>query len=69
VRIDEAGRHDMPVRIDRFARALADLPDGCDFATFNPDIASVARHPASIDDRAVADYQVVHGSLLFGSLG
>jgi len=68
VRIDQAGRHDVPVRIDRFPRALADFPDGSDLAAFNPDIASVSRHPASIDDRAVTDYQVVHGSLLFGLL-
>src|SRR5580700_3152117 len=54
----------MPVRIDRFARVLADFPDRCDLAAFNSDIALVSRHPASVDDRAIADYQVVHSSLL-----
>src|ERR1700735_3805593 len=66
VRIDQAGRHDVPVRIDRFARAVTDFPDRSDLAAFNRDITLVSRHPTSIDDRAVTNDQVVHGSLLFG---
>src|SRR5579862_9045815 len=60
--IDDAGRDDVPVRIDGLARVLAQLADRGDLSVGDTHVGTKARHPRTINDCPVANKYVVHGS-------
>jgi hypothetical protein len=57
--IDEAGRDDRAVGVDRAAgeawRAAADLRDP---AVANPDVGAIARHAGAVDHRSIFDVEI-----------
>jgi hypothetical protein len=54
VAVDETGRHDMTLGVDRLFRAAAEPADLDDLAVLHTDIAAIARQPRTIDDHAVS---------------
>src|SRR6185369_4128336 len=61
--VDEAGRHNAPIRVHRLASGIGDVADGDDPAILDADIAAKSRFAAAIDDRAIDDLEVQHLSL------
>jgi hypothetical protein len=59
MRIDEAGHHGQAFGVDYLARRPADLADCGDLAARDAEVGLVARRAGTVDDRFVADDQVV----------
>src|SRR6266566_3719158 len=66
--VDEAGRDDAPLRVDRLRRLhLRKVADGHDRIAAHPDVAAEPRRTGTVDDAAVADLQIEHWTLRRGT--
>ncbi len=64
VRVDEAGRDDQAVGVDRLGGFLADLADLDDSAVTDADVGLARGRTGSVDDVATPDDGVEHDDLL-----
>ena len=64
VDVDPAGRDQQAARVDLAPPALAHLAHRGDDAAVDRDVAGEARAPGAVDDRSVANHQIVHDSNL-----
>jgi hypothetical protein len=63
--VDQARGYDLSVGIDRFFGIFANFADFRDFAAGNADVGPKSRHSGAVDNRAVANDQVItHDSSL-----
>ena len=60
VHVDEAGGHEQTVGVDGLARRTADPSDLDDASVVDCDVAGVQLGTGAVDDRARAEYQIVH---------
>jgi hypothetical protein len=59
VRVDEAGRDDMAVRVDRLGRRRdAEIADRLDPAVTDADVGAIRRDAGPVDDEPAADGEV-----------
>ena len=58
MRIDEAGRNNQTVRLDRRRGGAVQPSDGGDTAAGDPDIGLHTWCPGAVDDRPVADQKI-----------
>ena len=57
--VNKAGGDDMPVGFDHFIGGPADLADLGDAPLRNPDVGAIPRQAGAVNDRAIADNQIV----------
>ena len=60
VHVDEAGRHERAVGIDRLARELVDATDLGDDTVGDRDVGGTPGRAGSVDDRSTLDHEIVH---------
>jgi len=58
VSVDESGRDDGALRVDRFARRLGDFAHGHDFAARDSHVGAKTRRARAVDNKRVADDKV-----------
>jgi hypothetical protein len=66
--VDEPGRDDAAVSVDRLLGGTAQFADLDDFSVLDRDIAAERRHPRTVDDTAVADQQIIRHRYPFSSI-